>query len=109
MKNSRPDDVCVRFAAKHVKIRVSDLGDLVLFEGTKVEFQFLSELFSSMVTARDDGFQISPTGAGSALFATRSTRGLYIHRLDATSPARSRKRLAARRQKAPGANRRLAK
>jgi hypothetical protein len=87
MKKRRgPDAVCARFAQKRA-LKVALLptdeegGDFVLFEGTKTAYQFLGRLFLAHAKAQDCGFQISPKGAGSALFKNGSTFGLYLHRL----------------------------
>jgi hypothetical protein len=58
-----------------------DGGDYVLFEGNKTAYEFLGRLFLDHAKAHDYGFQISPEGAGSALFKKSSTFGPYLHRL----------------------------
>jgi hypothetical protein len=87
MKRRRgPDAVYARFAPNRM-LKVALLpadehsGDYVLFEGDKAAYEFLGRLFLAHAKARDCGFQISPHGAGSALFKKGSKIGLYLHRL----------------------------
>ena len=79
-----PDDVCGRFADYGGKIKVCELddGETIDFEGTREALLFLSDLFRAQAEASDDGFALSPFGAGNALFAPGSTKGFYISRLD---------------------------
>ena len=63
-------------------LKSDDAGpDYVLLEGNKAAFEYLAKLFLTRANARDCGFQISPHGAGSALFKRGSEFGLYLHRL----------------------------
>ena len=78
----RPDDVAEKWASEGVTIRVSDLEDLVLIEGTKGALLLLAELLTAVAEEGRAGFQISPTGAGMALFSEGSTRGFYFLRKD---------------------------
>jgi hypothetical protein len=87
MKTRRgPDDMRARFG-KNGMLKVvllpadEDAGDFVLLEGNKAAYEYLGRLFLAHAKAHDCGFQISPNGAGSALFKKGSTLGLYLHRL----------------------------
>jgi hypothetical protein len=102
-KALRPDDVCVKFAQKSVRISVTELDDdLILFEGTGEALKFMAALFTAMATDPDCGFQIGPRHAGRALFAKGSTRGLYIHRVEragsrtCATPAKATRRVRRR-------------
>jgi hypothetical protein len=91
-----PDDICARFAKKGMlKVALlpsdDDAGDYILLEGSAEAYEFLGRLFLAHAKAHDCGFQISPKGAGSALFKKDSTFGLYLHRLPCDEkPRRSR-------------------
>jgi len=82
----RPDNVHARFG-KNGMLKVTllpadkDAGDFVLLEGNKAAYEYLGRLFLAHAKAQGCGFQISPNGAGSALFKKGSTLGLYLHRL----------------------------
>ncbi len=95
MKTQRdPDDICARFAKKGM-LKVALLptvegGDYILFEGNEAAYEFLGRLFLAHAKAHDCGFQISPKGAGSALFKKGSTFGLCLHRLPCNEKRRSR-------------------
>ena len=80
-----PDEVCAKYADLNVKISITDLEDFVLIKGTKEGLKFLGELLLAQANFRDSGFQMSPSGAGNALFTADSTRGLYIERIDPAS------------------------
>jgi len=82
----RPDDICKTCADRGVKITITDLDDLVLVKGTREALEFLAKLLLAQAEASDSGFQISPSGAGRALFTEESTRGLYIARVDDADP-----------------------
>lgn len=80
---SKPDDVCEQYATQNVKITIKMLDDdMVLFEGDTQSLKFLGELFLAMAQTKDDGFQISPTGAGKLFFTLEASHGLYIHRFE---------------------------
>ena len=74
MKTRRgPDDVRARFGKNGILKVVllpadEDAGDFVLLEGNKAAYEYLGRLFLAHAKAHDCGFQISPNGAGSALF-----------------------------------------
>lgn len=76
-----PDEVCSEYADREVQITLTDLDELILIRGTKSGLRFLAELLLAQADAQDTGFQISPNGAGKALFTPESTRGLYIDRI----------------------------
>ncbi len=84
----KPDDICNLFAPsdKKITIRLLD-NDTVLLEGDTHGLEFLAHLLLAVAKAQDDGFQISPTGAGQLFFMADSSHGLYIHRVE-TEPNR---------------------
>ena len=83
MSEPSPDDVCAAFAKRRSKLVVRALdNETVLLEGDAAALEFLGNLLIAQARfVTDCGFEISPTGAGSAIFATAATSGLYIHRL----------------------------
>jgi hypothetical protein len=78
-----PDKICAAFSDTPEKLTVRQLeSDTVLIEGSAEALEFLGNLLIAQARfAKDCGFQISPTGAGSALFSSEATVGVYIHRL----------------------------
>jgi len=87
-----PDEVCDRFAREggSVLVRLLD-RETILIEAGPRGLLFLSSLFRSMVDFSDDGFGLSPRGAGSALFRKGSTKGIYIHRVSEASGLKVRR------------------
>ena len=78
-----PDQVCENYSNNGVKITIKELdNDTILIEGDSQGLRFLSELIASQIKSLDTGFQISPSGAGKAIFTKGSNKGIYIHRLD---------------------------
>jgi len=78
------DAVCSEFADQGVRVTVKPLAQdsaYVLIEGDRLAFEFLGKLFLAHSNGEDCGFQISPYGAGSALFSQAARFGLYLHRL----------------------------
>ena len=77
-----PDAVCAVFSDQQGKITLRMLeDDTVLIEGDGKALEFLGHLLLAQAQfSKDCGFQISPGGAGNALFSPQSTHGLYIHR-----------------------------
>ena len=80
-----PDDVVGQAADKGTRISVNILDDLIVIEGESEALLMLSDLLAAHARGKDCGFQISPAGAGSALFTDKSTHGLYLHRTGACS------------------------
>ncbi len=85
----RPDDICRNNASNKVNLTIrilpkeNDCSEVVLMEGDKSTFVFLSNLFSSFAAGiEDDGFHIDPKGAGKVLFSADATHGLYLHKID---------------------------
>lgn len=76
----RTDDLCAEHADRGVQLTVRELdGDTILIEGEVEALTFLAELLKAACEPGEDGVQIGPLGAGSALFTTASSRGLYLH------------------------------
>jgi len=83
MSPTNPDRVCAK-RPHDVQIKVGPMPEdpaYVLIEADAEGFKFLSELFAAHANAEDCGFQISPLGPGSAVFAPGSVLGLYLHRI----------------------------
>jgi hypothetical protein len=85
--SSSPDQVCATFAAGDGQITIKMLGtENILIEGSAAALEFLGKLLHAQATFSSNcGFQISPTGAGNALFSESSSLGIYIHRLPCMS------------------------
>jgi len=79
---SIPDALCASFAERPDKITLRAAADgTVLVEGSASALEFLGNLLIAQAqTQTDCGFQLSPSGAGSALFSSSSNLGIYIHR-----------------------------
>jgi hypothetical protein len=78
-----PDQVCGTFARSGGKIKVWDLDDeTIVIEGTREGLLFMSDLFKAQAEANEEGSGLSPFGAGNALFAPGSTKGIYISRIE---------------------------
>jgi hypothetical protein len=101
------DELCGSPAADGVKIHVTKLGrGMVLLAGDRRSLLFLSKLIAAQADTADEsnGLQIGPKCAGSRLFASNSTLGLYIHTIKADSPLhestpRKSSRITAKRMK----------
>lgn len=78
-----PDRICAAFADTQEKLTVRHLdSDMVMIEGSAEALEFLGNLLIAQAHfSRDCGFEISPTGPGSAVFSSEATVGVYIHRL----------------------------
>ena len=77
-----PDDICEAFSDKEAKINIKFLDETsILFEGNKEGLRFLGNLFLAMAEAKDNGFQLSPHGAGTLFFADDAQYGLYLHQI----------------------------
>lgn len=75
-----PDKACASFAESGEKVRISSDGEVVLVEGSEEALLRLAELLVAQATfQKDDGFEVSPTGAGKLIFGKGSNIGLYIH------------------------------
>lgn len=77
-----PDDVLREYADSGLKIKVSEMNNIIVIEGTADGLQFLAKLFAAQSESRSDSFGISPFGAGRSWFAPGSTKGLYIIRIE---------------------------
>jgi hypothetical protein len=78
----RPDEVCREYGERLIKLRIRNLDDVVLVEGTAEALEFLGRLFIAQSQAQDDGFEIAPTGPGEYFFDPLSEKGVYIHRVN---------------------------
>ena len=78
-----PDDVCLKYAESGIKFKITETDNVIVIQGTAEALIFLSELFSAQSKSPDDGFEISPFGAGLCLVCRDfSTKGLYIQRIE---------------------------
>jgi hypothetical protein len=85
----KTDEICERFSEKSVGLvlRLLDDGDgdqssTVLIEGPARALRMLAELLIAVADeSENEGFSISPFGAGKDHFSTASELGVYIHRL----------------------------
>ncbi len=83
---SRLNKVIDKYASRGVKLNVRLLKgdepgeDLILLEGDSPSLAFLGELLIAQANESDNGFAISPRGAGSAYFTSNAEFGIYLHR-----------------------------
>lgn len=78
-----PDNICDKYSEMNINLKISVKRMTVFIEGDEVSLKFLSELIKTQSEfKKDDGFQISPTGAGSTFFRQKKGYGIYIHRLE---------------------------
>jgi hypothetical protein len=74
------NDVVDHFAESGAKLKVSLLENSeVLIEGDSNSLEFLANYILAYVNGDEHARNINPEGAGSDLFKTGSTHGLYIH------------------------------
>ncbi|MRD46979.1 hypothetical protein GHT07_06800 [Caenimonas koreensis DSM 17982] len=83
----KTDEICERYSEKSVGLVVRLLDDdnqspsTVLIEGSVDALRMLAELLVAVADESDnDGFFISPFGAGKVHFGKASELGVYIHR-----------------------------
>jgi hypothetical protein len=82
VKLMTPDEVCISYADRNVKITCRLMDDLVLLEGDRDTLEFLGNLFLAQAyDERSCKKSIGPNSAGNAFFAGESNLGIYIHRL----------------------------
>lgn len=80
-----PDEVARMYAPKDPKLTIRVLDDEhLLIEGSSEALRMLGELLAAVAASEDCGFQISPSGPGSALFSEEATMGVYLHRTPCT-------------------------
>ncbi len=85
----KTDEICERYSEKNVGLALRLLADedgeppsTVLIEGPAQALRMLSELLVAIADeTENEGFSISPFGAGKDHFSATSELGLYIHRL----------------------------
>lgn len=78
-----PDDICEQHYKSGIAISLREIDDdVILIEGDRNSLEFLAKLIMAQAAfKKDDGFGISPSGAGRSYFAAGS-KGIYIHRTD---------------------------
>lgn len=85
----KADDVCERYSSESVGLtmrmleaEVGEVSTTVLIEGGSEALRMLGELLLAIADEPDEeGFSISPFGAGRFHFSDASKLGVYIHRL----------------------------
>ncbi len=78
-----PDDICEKYSSKKINLNIFIKSGTVFIEGDQITLKFLSELIKAQSDfKKDDGFQISPSGAGKIFFKDKKGYGIYIHKLD---------------------------
>ena len=85
----KTDEICERYSDKNVGLALRMLDDddgdppsTVLIEGPAPALRMLAELLIAIADeAENEGFSISPFGAGKDHFSAASELGVYIHRL----------------------------
>lgn len=84
----KTDEICDRYSDKSVDLVLRLLGDDarspsdVLIEGSSDALRMLAELLLAVADEPDnDGFGISPFGAGKLHFGEGAEIGVYIHRV----------------------------
>lgn len=83
------DELCGSPAADRVKLHLTKLDrEMVLLAGDRRSLLFLAQLIAAQANATkgSDDFHLGPMCAGSRLFDSKSTLGLYVHRITASSP-----------------------
>lgn len=87
------DEICERYADRNVGLTLRLLDEengsppsTVLVEGSAQALRMLAELLVAVADAGgDDGFSISPFGAGKIHFSNVAELGIYIHCLSVES------------------------
>jgi hypothetical protein len=64
----------VEYSERPIKLKIRDLGDVVLIEGTAESLQFLGKILDAQSRARDDGFEIAPNGPATTFSMRRPKR-----------------------------------
>lgn len=85
----KADEVCEQYSSKNVGLTLRMIEDedgepstTVLIEGSALALRMLAELIVAVANeSENEGFSISPFGAGSDHFSKSSKLGVYIHRL----------------------------
>jgi hypothetical protein len=86
----KTDEICDRYASAPVGLTLRALpdpetgqSDTVLIEGRPDALRMLAELLLAVAEEEgNDGFMISPFGAGKLHFSSSATLGVYIHRIN---------------------------
>ncbi|WP_124539688.1 hypothetical protein [Piscinibacter terrae] len=86
----KTDEICDRYYAKNVGLSIrllyeqeGEASTTVLVEGVAEALRMLAELLVTVADeSENEGFSISPFGAGRAHFSLASTLGIYIRRID---------------------------
>jgi hypothetical protein len=86
----KTDEICEHYASERVDLtmRLLDEEDgskpsMVLIEGSAVALKMVAELLIAVADEKEnDGFSMSPFGAGNAFFSEGAKLGIYIYRID---------------------------
>lgn len=87
----KTDEICEQYSNQNVGLTLRMIEDedgdpptTVLIEGSASALRMLAELLIAVADeTQNEGFAISPFGAGRAHFSKSSQLGVYIHRLSA--------------------------
>jgi hypothetical protein len=85
----KTDEICEQYSNQSVGLTLRMLKDedggpptTILIEGSNTALRMLAELLIAVADeSQNDGFAISPFGAGRIHFSKSSELGVYIHRL----------------------------
>ncbi|MFA5260385.1 MAG: hypothetical protein WC450_04080 [Candidatus Omnitrophota bacterium] len=78
-----PDNVCEQHSNENINLNICVEDNMVFIKGDRISLCFLSKLLMAQAEFEgDDGFQISPFGAGRIFFDSKSKYGVYIHNSD---------------------------
>lgn len=85
----KTDDICNKYSIRSVQLSLriieeedKNLSSIVLIEGPARALRMLAELLIAVADEpENDGFSISPGGAGKYHFSKSSKLGFYINRL----------------------------
>jgi hypothetical protein len=85
----KTDEICEKYSNQNVGLTLRMIEDedgdpptTVLIEGSTLALRMLAELLIAVADeSQNDGFSISPFGAGRIHFSKSSELGVYIHRL----------------------------
>lgn len=85
----KTDEISRKYSGRKVNLSLKLMDEeecglpTVLIEGPPDALKMLAELLIAVAEeSANDGFSISPSGAGSVHFAKSSKLGIYLHRID---------------------------
>jgi hypothetical protein len=76
-----PDDICEKYSKQKINLNIEYKDDFIIISGNRNTLEFIGNLILAQAEyKKDNGFQISPNGAGKKFFTKTSKIGLYINR-----------------------------